>query len=448
MARAPQVLRGMRDFLPEQMLLRQHVIGTFRDVFERYGFEPIETPVIEYLEVLTGKYGEDEKLIYHFQDRGGREVGLRYDLTVPLARFVATHRNELTFPFKRYHIAPVFRADRPQRGRYREFWQCDADIVGTRSMIADAEVVSVWIDALSAINMPNFVVHINHRKLLMSLAEVAGVPAERTPTIHRAIDKLAKIGPDGVLNEMTANGIPSDAGQRVLDLVAIEGETDMVFQELGRRLGDNQRAAEGLAELRTMFEFLESLGADPARYRLDLSLARGLDYYTGPVFEALVSEPNIGSLGGAGRYDELVGMFSGEDIPATGASLGLERIFDIIQELNLIDLRPTVSQVLVTIFDESMIGQSLSMVGRLRRAGIRAESYAGDRLDLRRQLQYANRREIPLAIIIGPDEAARGEANVRQMATGDQRAVPVEEVVEIVHRLIAGESVDVAAAGE
>jgi histidyl-tRNA synthetase len=448
MARAPQVLRGMRDFLPEQMLLRQHVIGTFRDVFERYGFEPIETPVIEYLEVLTGKYGEDEKLIYHFQDRGGRDVGLRYDLTVPLARFVANHRNELTFPFKRYHIAPVFRADRPQRGRYREFWQCDADIVGTRSMIADAEVVSVWIDALSAINMPNFVVHINHRKLLMSLAEVAGVPAERTTTIHRAIDKLAKIGPDGVLNEMTENGIPSDAGQRVLDLVAIEGETERMFEELGRRLGSNQRAAEGLAELRTMFGFLESLGADPARYRLDLSLARGLDYYTGPVFEALVSEPNIGSLGGAGRYDELVGMFSGEDIPATGASLGLERIFDVIQELNLIELRPTVSQVLVTIFDESMIGQSLSMVGRLRRAGIRAESYAGDRLDLRRQLQYANRREIPVAIIIGPDEAARGEANVREMASGDQRAVPVDEVAEQVHRLVSSESADVAAAGE
>jgi histidyl-tRNA synthetase len=434
MARVPRVLRGMRDFLPEQMLLRQHVLGTFRKVFEQYGFEPIETPVIEYLEVLTGKYGEDEKLIYSFKDRGERDVGLRYDLTVPLARFVANHRNELTFPFKRYHIAPVFRADRPQRGRYREFWQCDADIVGTKSMLADAEVVSVWIDALSAINMPGFVVHINHRKLLMSLAEVAGVPDEKTPTIHRAIDKLSKIGEDGVLKEMTSHGIPEDAGRRVLELVSIEGETDTVFEELAKRLAGNALAEEGLSELRSLFSYLEDMGANPAHYMLDLTLARGLDYYTGPVFEAISADAKIGSLGGAGRYDELIGMFSGQDLPATGCSLGLERIFDVIQELNLIEVQPTVSRVLVTVFNEEMVGKSLALIGELRRQGIPSEIFVGEKLDLRRQLQYANRKGIPYTVILGPDESARGEATLREMATGDQRTVKVSEIAEAVRQ--------------
>ncbi len=432
MARAPQVLRGMRDFLPEQMLLRQHVLNTFRDVFERYGFEPIETPVIEYLETLTGKYGEDEKLIYSFQDRGERDVGLRYDLTVPLARFVANHRNELTFPFKRYHIAPVFRADRPQRGRYREFWQCDADIVGTKSMMADAEVVSVWIDALSAINMPGFVVHINHRKLLMSLAEVAGVPDEQTPTIHRAIDKLAKIGEDGVLEEMKSNGIPEDAARKVLDLVSITGEPDKVFDELANRLAGNELAEEGIAELRALFRFLDQMGAASEHYTLDLTLARGLDYYTGPVFEAMSVDANIGSLGGAGRYDGLVGMFSGEDLPATGCSLGLERIFDVIQERNLVDAPSTVSKALVTVFNEDTIGDSLALVGELRRAGIQSEVFVGEKLELRRQMQFANRKGIPLTVILGPDEIQAGQAVLREMESGEQTTISRNDVAETI----------------
>jgi histidyl-tRNA synthetase len=435
MARAPQVLKGMRDFLPEQMLLRQHVLSTFRGVFERYGFEPIETPVIEYLETLTGKYGEDEKLIYSFKDRGDRDVGLRYDLTVPLARFVANHRNDLTFPFKRYHIAPVFRADRPQRGRYREFWQCDADIVGTKSMMADAEVVSVWIDALNAINMPGFVVHINHRKLLMSLAEVAGVPDEQTPTIHRAIDKLAKIGDEGVMNEMQKNGIPEDAARRVLDLVKISGEPSAMFDELEKRLSGNRLAEEGISDLRALFHFLEQMGADSAHYTLDLTLARGLDYYTGPVFEAISVDANIGSLGGAGRYDGLVGMFSGDDLPATGCSLGLERIFDVIQEQNLVKAPATVSQALVTVFNEETIGESLSLVGDLRRCGIPSEIYTGERFDLRRQLQFANRKGVPFTLILGPDEIERGEVVVREMSSGDQTTVKRGEIASaLIHR--------------
>lgn len=446
--RPPQVLKGMRDILPQQMVLRQHVISTFRRVFERYGFEPIETPVLEYLDVLTGKYGEDEKLIYHFTDRGGREVGMRYDLTVPLARFVATHRHELSFPFKRYHIEPVFRADRPQRGRYRQFWQCDADIVGTASMLADAEVIMVWIDALSAIHMPNFVIHINHRKLLQSMAQFAGVPEAQAVTIHRAIDKLGKIGREGVREEMLQNGISPEAAGRVLDLVELEGEPEVVLAELRTRLAGNQLAQEGIADLEELFRYLGEMNADPKHYCLDLALARGLDYYTGPVFEAMVSEPNIGSLGGAGRYDHLIGMFLGEDIPATGASLGLERIIDVIQELNLLPQPRTVTDVLVTIFGDEELGASLGFVSQLRAAGINAEVYLGERRDLRRQMQYADRKGIPLAAFLGPEEIAAGTVNLRVMASGEQFTVPVGEAVDTIDRLRVRERDSDGAAGE
>jgi len=448
--RTPQVLKGMRDLLPQQMLLRQHVIGTFRGVFERYGFEPIETPVLEYLDVLTGKYGEDERLIYHFEDRGGREVGLRYDLTVPLARFVASHRAELTFPFKRYHIEPVFRADRPQRGRYRQFWQCDADIVGTASMMADAEVIMVWIDALSAVNMPNFVVHINHRQLLQSLAQVAGVPESQATTIHRGIDKLGKIGRDGVRQEMVAHGVPADAAERVLDLVELRGPAAEVLDELRRRLSGNRLAEQGIADLESLFRYLGEMNADPQHYELDLSLARGLDYYTGPVFEAMVTEPSIGSLGGAGRYDHLIGMFLGEDIPATGTSLGLERIIDVIEELHLLPMPPTVADVLVTMFDESepSLAASLQLVSRLRGAGVHAEVYLGERRDLRRQLQYANKKGIPVVAIVGPDEIARNAVNLRQMASGEQVTVPTGEAGATVERLRVREQPGDGATGQ
>lgn len=434
--RKPQVLKGMRDFLPDQMLLRQHVINAFRTVFERYGFEPIDTPHLEYIEALTGKYGEDEKLIYHFEDHGGREVGLRYDLTVPLARFVATHRHELTFPFKRYHIAPVFRADRPQRGRYREFWQCDVDIVGTSSMLADAEVLMVWMDALSAVNMPNFVVQINHRKLLQSLAVFAGVPAELTPTIHRAIDKLDKIGRDGVKDEMLRNLVPGEAADRVLDLVALKGEPFEVLTELRQRLGDIEVAQQGINDLESIFRYMVDMSADSRHYALNLALARGLDYYTGPVFEATVSEPSVGSLGGAGRYDGLIGMFLGEDIPATGASLGLERIVDVIQELGLQPARTTVSDVLVTIFSEEMLGASLRLVSALRRVSVDAEIYLEAQRDLRRQVQYANKRGIPVVAFLGPDEDARNEVNLRHMTSGEQTTVSLPDAALAIARLV------------
>ncbi|HEU5424358.1 MAG TPA: histidine--tRNA ligase [Nitrolancea sp.] len=433
----PQVLKGMRDFLPGQMILRQRVMDTWRGVFERYGFAPIETPTIEYLEILTGKIGEDEKLIYHFEDHGGRPVGLRYDLTVPLARFIASHRHELTFPFKRYHIAPVFRADRPQKGRYRQFWQCDVDIVGTTSPVADAEIIMIWITALAAIHMPNVVVQINHRKLLQSLSTYAGAQPGQAQAIIRAIDKLAKIGPSGVEEEMLRHGVPAEAARRVLELVALRGEPAEVLAELRQRLAGLDEAQAGVSDLDLIFGYLRDMGANPSQYTLDLSLARGLDYYTGPVFEAVVEEPKIGSLGGGGRYDGLIGTFLGEEIPATGAALGLERIVDVIEELALLPQPEAVSKVLVTIFGDELIGASLALVEELRRAGVPAEIYLGESRQLRRQLEYANKRGIPVVAILGPDEVANGTVMLRRMATGEQDATPRGEAAAAVLRLAA-----------
>ncbi|MFW6075346.1 MAG: histidine--tRNA ligase [Chloroflexota bacterium] len=423
----PQVLRGMRDFLPEQMILRQRIMATFREIFERHGFEPIETPVLEYLEVLTGNL-DDEKLMYHFEDQGGREVGMRYDLTVPFARFVALHRNELTFPFKRYHIAPVWRADRPQRGRYREFWQCDADIVGATSMLADADVVSIFVEALSAINMPDFAVHINHRKLLEAMAEVAGVEESRAGHVYRSIDKLDKIGADGVIDEMVKGGIAADVAGRMVDFTTYAGPPDAVLSWAREQLAGREKAARALNELEELFDHLAALGVEPAHYRFDLSLARGLAYYTGPVYEARVEEFNVGSLGGAGRYDGLVGRFSKQDMPATGISLGLERIIDVVGELGLMSIERSVSQVLVTIFDDDGIPDSLRLSTELRSAGLRVETYLEPKRNLGRQFRYADQKGIKFALVLGPDEREKGVVAVKDLGSGDQVDVGRAEI--------------------
>lgn len=433
----PQVLKGMRDFLPEQMLLREQIIGVLRAVFERYGFEPIETPVVEYLETLTGKYGEDEKLIYQFKDRGDRDVGLRYDLTVPLARYIANHRSKLTFPFKRYHIAPVFRADRPQAGRYREFWQGDVDIIGTRSMIADAELIAIWAEVLTALNVSNFVIQISHRRLLQSLAELAGVPTEQAATVYRAIDKRDKLGREGVREELRRAEIPAPAAEEILDLVELHGPPQEVLSELRARLAGGAMAEAALADLEALFQHLTTLPIGPHQYVLNPALARGLDYYTGPVFEVTVKEPNIGSLGGGGRYDHLIGMFLGEEIPATGASLGLERLFDVISELKLLESPRTVSRVLVTIFSVELIGTSLGLVTQLRQAGTPAEVYLGAKYKLGDQLQYAGKKGIPLAAIAGPEEVQAGTVTLRHMATRETITVPRIELARAVSSLLS-----------
>lgn len=432
--RIPQVLRGMRDFLPRQMLLRQRIIELLRKVFERYGFDPIDTPLLEQYEVLSGKYGDEgEKLLYRFVDHGGREVGLRYDLTVPLARFVAAHRSELTFPFKRYHIGPVFRAERPQRGRYRQFWQCDVDIVGTRSMLADAEVLAVWIDALAALRIPYAVIHVNHRQLLEALVRSAGIEPTLALSVYRAIDKLPKIGSTGVQEELEHLGVRREAAQQVLNLIATSGAPEEVLPEIRRQLAEDGLAQQALDELQELFTYLSALGAPPGSYVLDFALARGLDYYTGPVAEAIVKEPAIGSLGGAGRYDHLIGLFLGEEIPATGASLGLERLVEVVDEYGLLPTPTTVSEVLVVAIDQTSQSAALGLVQELRREGLSAEIYLGERFDVRRQLHYANRKNIPYAVLVGPDELASDQVTMRDLSTGEQARIARGQIVQELH---------------
>ena len=425
--RQARVLKGFRDFLPEQMILRQRIIGRFRDVFERHGFEPLDTPALEHLDVLTGKAGENEKLMYHFADAGGRPVGLRYDLTVPLARVVAMHQNELVLPFKRYHIAPVWRAENPQRGRFREFWQCDADIAGSASILADAEVIAIMAEALRAIGIPEFTIRISHRRLLESLGRAAGVSPEQAGALYRAVDKLDKIGPEGVANELAEAGLTPEQASEVLALVTMEGEPLPLLAGLRCELADVDGAAQAIDELERLFRILPDFGVAPPLATLDLTLARGLDYYTGPVFEATVTRPRVGSVGGAGRYDELVGAFSGRPIPATGMSLGLERIIEVVREHGLMAAPGSVAQVAMVIFPETA-GAAARLASTLRNEGLRVDLSLQPQRSVGDQLKLADRKGIPLAVILGASEVEKGAATVKDLRSGEQATVPVEEL--------------------
>jgi len=429
MANPPQVLRGMRDFLPDRMILRHHVTAVFRSVFERYGFEPLDTPAVEYAETLEGKYGEEaDKLIYKFEDRGGRAVGLRYDLTVPLARVVALYP-ELPKPFKRYQIAPVWRAERPQKGRYREFWQCDVDTVGTGSMLADAEVLAVLYTALRELGFRQFTMRINDRKLLKGLAAFAGVPEGEEANVLRSVDKLDKIGEVGVRTELMEKGFEEEVVDRLFRLLS-PGEEGDPLARLRSELAENADAQEGIAELEQVREYLGALGVPEAFTRFDLSMVRGLDYYTGPIFETVVEEPRIGSITGGGRYDHLVGIFSGRDIPAVGSTLGLERIVDVMEALGLFPEVKTLTQVLVAAFDPGTVPEALRLAAELRQAFVRAEVPLAEKGGFKKHLTYANNKGIPLVALLGPDEIARGEVTVRDMRDGSQHPVPRAGVVE------------------
>lgn len=434
--RQARVLKGFRDFLPEQMILRQRIIGIARDVFERHGFEPLDTPALEALEVLTGKAGENEQLMYHFEDAGGREVGLRYDLTVPLARVVAMHQNELVFPFKRYHIAPVWRADNPQRGRFREFWQCDADIAGSASPLADAEVIAIMAEVLEALGLPEFTIRISHRRLLESLGRAAGVPEAHASALYRSIDKLDKIGPEGVARELQATGITDNQAHELLALVTMRGEPLALLGGLRGELEDIEGAATAIAELEQIFDVLPDFGVAPDRYALDLSLARGLAYYTGPVFEAAVTRPNIGSVGGAGRYDGLVGAFAGRDIPATGMSLGLERIIEVVREHGLMPLPASVAQVAVVLFPETT-GAAARLASSLRESGLSVDLSLQPNRSVGEQLKLADRKGIPLAVILGANEVESGAAAVKDLRGGEQVAVPLDGLAETLRERLA-----------
>jgi histidyl-tRNA synthetase len=436
-----QRLKGFRDFLPETMALRRHVMGAFEQVFQRYGFLPWETPSLELAETFDGKTGpEAQTLMYRFTDRGDREVGLRYDLTVPLARVVGLHPN-LPMPFKRYHIAPVWRYERPQRGRFREFWQCDVDTVGSSEPSADAEILAVVAECLDAVGFSEYRILLNNRKALSALARFSGASPEQAGDIYRSIDKLGKIGPEGVREEMLARGLTPEAAGRVLELVSLRGENAELLDALERRLAGDPEGVAGVREMRAVLDLLPCFGVDASsRCTVDPSLARGLDYYTGIVFETEVDEPKVGSVTGGGRYDDLVGSFAGRRLPTVGTALGLERIMEVIEELHLLQPPRAGADVLVTVFDAASVPDALKLTRELRRAGVRTEVYLGPPGNLRKQLAHADKLGIPRVLIAGPDERSRDEVTLRDMVSGEQRSVPRHEVAPEVRRALgAGE---------
>jgi histidyl-tRNA synthetase len=426
-----QVLSGFRDQLPQQMVLRRTLIERFRRIFEAHGFEPIDTPALEHLEVLTGKAGENEKLMYHFLDHGDRPVGMRYDLTVPLARFVANHQNELAMPFKRYHIAPVWRAEKAQRGRFREFWQCDADIVGTDSPRADAEAIAMVAEILESAGLQDFTISISHRRLLEGVARQAGIAAEKAATVYRSIDKLAKIGRAKVEEELVGEGVEAGAASRLLEVITTQDSTtELLVSVRGIAQGDEHltRAIDDLSEL---FRILEVMVPASNRFKLDLTLARGLDYYTGIVYEATVETPKVGSVSGGGRYDGLIGMFAGRDVPAMGVSIGLERIIEVAQEFDLVAAPRSVCDAIV-IYQDDVFSYAAEVARGLRASGFNIDLSLLSRRSFGDQLKYAERRGIPAAVVIGGAEAERGEATVKVLSSGHQETVPLVKVADLI----------------
>lgn len=398
----PQTLKGFRDFLPAEVRKRRYVIGTLREVFELYGFEPLETPTLEYAEVLTGKYGsEADRLLYTFLDRGGRKIGMRYDQTVPLARVVAQYQNELPFPFKRYQIQPVWRAENTQKGRYREFVQCDIDTVGTKSPLADAEVLAIATKAYERLGFPLTKVNIkiNNRK------NFSGIPTDAITTI----DKLDKIGEEGVRAELRAKNHPESLLEELRDK-PVDEETRQIIEEYYPLLiGDNRI----------------SITYAP-------TLARGLDYYTGSIFEVSIEGYSAGSVGGGGRYDNLIGTFAGREIPAVGFAFGFDRLIEAMSEQDLFPREMSETKVLVTIFanEEKLVKKSLETSALLREEGINAELWLDETAKMEKQLKYADQKSIPFAVIIGPDEAEKNVVTLRDMKTRGQKQLSLSDLLD------------------
>jgi histidyl-tRNA synthetase len=443
----PRLPKGMRDFTPTMMLRREYVYGIVREAFERFGFEPMQTPVLELHETLMGKYGEDaDKLIFNAQHPGGKEaLALRYDLTVPLARFYAMYANDLPLPFKRYQITPVWRAERPQRGRYREFYQCDVDTVGAAGAAADAELVAVTVAALSGLGLGHngvgrFTIKINNRKLLTAIGLYAGLEGQPLAELYRSIDKFDKVGADGVRAELAGRGVPAEAAERIMALILIEGDSRTKLDALARALGGLPIAQEALAELREVLAHLAALAVPAETYAFDFTMVRGLGYYTGPIFETVIDEPNLGSVMGGGRYDDLIGLFTGSRVPTTGMSLGIERIIDVLEELDLyppgIRAARTRTEVLVAVFDDATRPAAEGLASALRAAGVRTELYLLDR-PIGRQFAYADKKGIPLVAVIGTDEAAAGAVKFKRLHDAHEVTVLQSDAARTARALLA-----------
>lgn len=442
-SKTTQPARGMRDFLPDDVRKREYVIGVVKEVYERYGFEPLETPAVENIETLTGKYGEEgNQLIYKILKRGVHEstgeadLALRYDLTVPLARVVAEYRDKLPKFFKRYQIQPVWRADRPARGRFREFYQCDVDVLGSRSMIVEAEICAAACEVLTKLGFSDFGLRLNHRKVLTGILSVAGVASEKHEAALIALDKLDKIGREGVEKEFAARGIDAAAGNVLLDFFSAISQLEHTAAEIVARIAEFVGDKEGVSELRSILNYAEAAGIG-SRIKIDPSLARGLSYYTGAIME--INVKNLaGSLGGGGRYDNLVGMFLGQDIPACGFSLGLERILVVMSENNMFPphLGTSPADVIVVIRDqtERAVMEAVALATDLRSAGIKTDLYPNHEASLGHQFKYASSRKIPFAVAIA--DSASDEVIVRNLGTREELKVNRKDLVAKLRELL------------
>ncbi len=437
----PRTLKGFRDYLPETMIPRERLIDTAKRVYRSYGFSPIDTPALEYLEVLAGK-GSDEtdRQLYRFQDHGGREVGMRFDLTVPLARFVAQHISELGTPFKRYHIAAVWRGENTQRGRYREFMQCDFDTIGTRSVAADIETVLVIHDLMRAIGFDRFTIRINNRSVLNGLLERLGL-GDKSTAILRALDKLSKIGPDKVAGEMmVAADATSEQAADVLRLSGLTGSNEQILRQVEPLVAGSQAGQEGVARLTQILAGVRAAGVADDHVALDVSIARGLDYYTGAVFETFLEAlPNIGSVCSGGRYDNLAGLYTKQDLPGIGASLGLDRLLAAMEELGMIGQVRTPADVLIVFFDAGHLNDYLRLAGQVRRAGLGVEVYPEAR-KIGQQLKYADQRGFRAALIAGSRELQAGQCQVKDLRTAQSETCSLADnaqaVIEAIRRIL------------
>ena len=429
----PQTLRGFRDFLPDQMMAREHLIDTARSVYRSFGFAPIDTPALEYSEILLGKGGEEsDKQVFRFTDQGDRDVAMRFDLTVPLARYAAQHIQDLGTPFRRYHIAPVWRGERPARGRFREFMQCDFDTIGSTSNTVDIETLLVINTLFEKIGVNGFTVRVNNRKVLNGLLEKNDLQ-DHAVGILRCLDKLDKIGRDKVVAEMQDKvGITEQQGNSVLDMAMLSGSNNEVLDSLENMLAGNQTGEEGLANLRELFQTVAASGLPEDRVKLDVSIARGLDYYTGTIYETILHDlPAIGSVCSGGRYDNLASKFTSQQLPGVGASLGLDRMLAAMEELGMVKTASTPAPVLITMFDKDHSLDYVLLAQKLRAAGIGTEVYPEAKA-IGKQMKYANRKGFQVAVIAGADEFAESTWQVKGLQAGNQQNVSDANIVEAI----------------
>ena len=448
----PSVPKGTRDFSPAEMAKRNFIFDTIKGVFRKYGYQQIETPSMENLSTLTGKYGDEgDKLIFKILNSGDflakadeqalttrnsnqatssiSEKALRYDLTVPFARYVVQHQNEISFPFKRFQVQPVWRADRPQKGRYREFYQCDADVVGSASLLNEAEFIMIYDEALSLLGLKDFSIKINNRKILSGIAQVID-KNDSIIDMTVAIDKLDKIGFDGVVKELLERGFTRADIDHIQPIILLEGSNEKKLASLRNALQDSKIGLQGCDEIQTVFNYVAACKPLNAKLELDITLARGLNYYTGAIFEVKTNEVAMGSIGGGGRYDDLTGMFGLKGLTGAGISFGADRIYDVLEELNLFPQSAEQStQVLICCFDEQGEKYGMPLLQNLRSHNINAELYpAGAKI--KKQMEYANNKLIPYTVLIGSDEMQSGLLTFKNMESGEQDKLSAEAILQ------------------